>query len=47
MLPGVDSDGLLDDETVLDGLPDVLPRVGVGDLIDLVRIKPNLKRRFV
>ena len=41
--PGVDSNRLLDDKTVLDQLPDVGPGVGVGDLIDLVRIQPNLK----
>ena len=40
--PGVDSHGLLDHETVLDQLPDVGPGVGVGDLVDLVRIQPNL-----
>ena len=44
--PGVDSNGLLDHETVLDQLPDVSPGVGIGDLIDLVRIQPNLKRKF-
>ena len=44
-LPGVNSDGLLDDETVLDQLPDVLPGVGVGNLADLVRIQPNLETR--
>merc|ERR1719284_235441 len=40
--PGVDSDGLLDDQTVLYQLPDVGPGVGVGDLVDLVRVQPNL-----
>ena len=40
--PGVDGHGLLDDETVLDQLPDVLPGVSVGDLVDLIRIKPDL-----
>ena len=44
--PGVDSNGLLDHETVLDQLPDVGPGVGIGDLIDLVRIQPNLKGKF-
>ena len=39
---GVDSDGLLDDKTVLDQLPDVLPGVGISDLVDLIRIKPDL-----
>ena len=38
----MDGDGFLDDETVLDQLADVLPWVGVGDLADLVRVKPNL-----
>merc|ERR1719187_1971313 len=40
--PGMDSDGFLDDQTVLDQLPDVLTGVGVSDLVDLVGIKPNL-----
>ena len=40
--PGVDSHGLLDDETVLDQLPDVGPGVGVGDLVDLVGVQPDL-----
>ena len=41
--PGVDSDRLLDDETILNQLADVLARVGVGNLIDLVGIQPNLE----
>ena len=41
--PGVDGHGLLDNETILDQLPDVGPGVGVGDLIDLVGIKPHLE----
>ena len=40
---GVDSDGLLDNKTVLDQLPDVLPGVGIGDLVDLIGVKPDLK----
>ena len=40
--PGVDSHGLLDDQTILDQLPDVGPGVGVGDLVDLIGVKPNL-----
>ena len=40
--PGVDGHGLLDDETILDQLPDVSPGVGVGDLVDLIRVKPHL-----
>ena len=39
---GVDGDGLLDDEAIADQLSDVLAGVGVGDLIDLVGIEPNL-----
>ena len=39
----MDSHRLLDHQTVLDQLPDVLPGVGVGDLVDLVRIEPDLK----
>ena len=42
--PGVDGHGLLDDETVLDQLPDVGPGVGVGDLVDLVGVQPDLTR---
>merc|ERR1719394_2134817 len=34
--PGVDGNGLLDDKTILDKLADVLARVGVGNLVDLV-----------
>lgn len=33
---------LADDQTILDQLSDVLSRVGVGDLIVFVGIKPNL-----
>merc|ERR1719362_1280952 len=40
--PGVDGYGLLDDETILDQLPNVGPGVSVGDLVDLVGIKPHL-----
>merc|ERR1719304_34505 len=40
--PGVDSDRLLDDQTILDELADVLTRVGVGNLVDLVGIQPHL-----
>ena len=42
--PGVDSHGLLDHQTVLDQLPDVGPGVGVGDLVDLVGVQPDLTR---
>ena len=38
----MDSHGLLDDQTILDQLPDVGPGVGVGDLVDLIGVKPNL-----
>lgn len=45
-LPGtstrVHSDGLADDQTIADKLADGLTRVGGGDLVDLVRIKPDL-----
>ena len=42
MIPGVDGDGLLDDKTILDELADVLARVGVGNLVDLVGVQPDL-----
>ena len=38
----MDGHGLLDHQTVLDQLPDVLPGVRVGDLVDLVRVQPHL-----
>jgi len=38
----VDSDRLLDYETILDELADVLARVGVGNLVDLIGIQPHL-----
>ena len=41
--PGVDGDGLLDDQTILDELADVLARVGVGNLVDLVGVQPHLR----
>jgi len=40
--PGVDSDRLLDDKTILDELADVLAGVGIGNLVDLVGIQPHL-----
>ena len=40
--PGVDGYRLLDDQTILDQLPDVLPGVGISDLTDLIRIQPDL-----
>merc|ERR1719394_1435046 len=40
--PGVDSNRLLDDKTILDELADVLARVGVGNLVDLVGVQPLL-----
>ena len=43
--PGVDGDGLLDDQTILDELADVLARVGVGNLVDLVGVQPHLWRQ--
>ena len=38
----MDGDGLLDDQTVADELTDVLAGVGIGDLVDLVGVKPDL-----
>ena len=43
----MDSDGLLDNKTVLDQLPDVLPGVGIGDLVDLIGVKPDLKLKKI
>merc|ERR1719411_476320 len=40
--PGVDSHRFLDDQTILDELPDVLARIGIGDLVDLIGVEPNL-----
>lgn len=39
---GVHGDGLADDEAVGDELADGLARVGVGDLVDLVGVEPDL-----
>ena len=38
----MDGHGLLDDEPVLNQLADVLPGVGVSDLVDLVGVEPDL-----
>jgi hypothetical protein len=38
----VHSDGLADDEAILDELADGLAGVGVGNLADLVGVKPDL-----
>ena len=38
----MDSDRLLDHKTILDKFADVLPGVGIGDLIDFIGIKPDL-----
>jgi hypothetical protein len=38
----VHGDGLLDDEAIGDELADGLPRVGVGDLADLIGVEPDL-----
>lgn len=38
----VHGDGLADDEAILDELADGLAGVGVGNLADLVGVKPNL-----
>ncbi len=46
-IPGVDSDGLLDNQTILNQLSDVLPGVGITDLADLIRIQPNLEIRIL
>ena len=43
LAPGVDSNWLLDDKTILDELADVLARVGVGNLVDLVGVQPHLR----
>merc|ERR1712012_1268519 len=40
--PGVDGNRLLDDKTILDELADVLARVGVSNLVDLVGVQPHL-----
>ena len=45
--PGVDSDRLLDNKTILDELADVLARVGVGNLVDLIGIQPHLEQAIV
>uniref|UniRef100_A0A1W7R4X6 Secreted protein n=1 Tax=Aedes albopictus TaxID=7160 RepID=A0A1W7R4X6_AEDAL len=39
---GVHHDGLLDDQTILDQLADALAGVGVSNLVDFVRIQPDL-----
>ena len=39
---GMDSDRLLDHKTILDKFADVMPGVGIGDLIDFIEIKPDL-----
>lgn len=38
----VHGDGLADDEAIVDELADGLAGVGVGDLVDLVGVKPDL-----
>jgi len=40
--PGMYSHWLADDQTILDQLADVLPRVGIGDLVDFVGVEPDL-----
>jgi len=40
--PGMHGHRFLDDETVLDELANVLPGVGIGDLVDLIGIQPDL-----
>lgn len=39
---GVHGDGLADDEAIADELADGLARVGVGDLVHLIGVEPNL-----
>jgi hypothetical protein len=39
---GVHRDGLADDEAIVDELADGLTGVGVGDLVDLVGVEPDL-----
>jgi hypothetical protein len=39
---GVHGDGLADDEAIADQLADGLTRVGVRDLVHLVRVEPDL-----
>ncbi len=39
---GVHGDGLADDEAILDELADGLAGVGVGDLVHLIGVEPNL-----
>ena len=39
---GVHSNGLANDQTILDQLSNVLSRVGIGDLVVFVWVKPNL-----
>ena len=36
----MNSDGLLDNKTILDELADTLPRVSNSNLVSLIRIKP-------
>ncbi|GMR32270.1 hypothetical protein PMAYCL1PPCAC_02465, partial [Pristionchus mayeri] len=38
----VHSNGFADDETILHETTDVLARVGVGDLVDLIGVEPDL-----
>jgi hypothetical protein len=38
----VDGNRLLDDQTIADELSDVLTGVGIGNLVDFIRIKPDL-----
>lgn len=39
---GVHGDGLADDQAIADELADGLARVGVGDLVHLIGVEPNL-----
>ena len=43
----MDSDRLLDNKTILDELADVLTRVGIGNLVDLIGIQPHLEQAIV
>lgn len=40
--PRVHRDGFANDEAIGDELPNGLPRIGIADLADFVRIEPNL-----
>ena len=43
----MDCHWLLDDQTILDQLPDVSSGVGIGNLVDLVGVKPDLESEVI